>query len=43
LRLHAGGDALRDDTPREGLPREQALDPAPDQTEGLFRVPRILP
>ena len=43
LRLHGGGDALRDDTPREGLPRELALDPAPDQAEGLFRVPRILP
>jgi aspartyl-tRNA(Asn)/glutamyl-tRNA(Gln) amidotransferase subunit C len=43
LRLHAGGDALREDIPREGLPREQALDPAPDHAEGLFRVPRILP
>ena len=43
LRLRGGGDTLRDDTPREGLPREQALDPAPDHAEGLFRVPRILP
>lgn len=43
LRPDAGGDALREDTPREGLPREQALDPAPDHAEGLFRVPRILP
>jgi aspartyl-tRNA(Asn)/glutamyl-tRNA(Gln) amidotransferase subunit C len=48
LRLEPGGDAphadaLRDDIPREGLPLAQALDPAPDHAEGLFRVPRILP
>ena len=43
LRLDAEGDALREDTPREGLRREQALDQAPDHAEGLFRVPRILP
>ena len=43
LRLEAGSDALREDTPRQGLPREQALDQAPDHAEGLFRVPRILP
>jgi aspartyl-tRNA(Asn)/glutamyl-tRNA(Gln) amidotransferase subunit C len=42
LPLDTGGDALRDDTPREGLAREQALDPAPDPAEGLFRVPRVL-
>jgi len=43
LRLEAADDALRDDTAREGLGREQAVGPAPDQVEGLFRVPRILP
>ena len=43
LRLEAGGDALREDIPREGLPREQALDPAQDHAEGLFLVPRVLP
>jgi aspartyl-tRNA(Asn)/glutamyl-tRNA(Gln) amidotransferase subunit C len=43
LSLPAGGDALREDTLRASLPREQALDPAPDHAEGLFRVPRILP
>ncbi len=40
---HADDDALREDAPRDGLPRELALEPAPDQAEGLFRVPRILP
>jgi aspartyl-tRNA(Asn)/glutamyl-tRNA(Gln) amidotransferase subunit C len=43
LRLQTGGDALRDDTPRDGLGGEEALGPAPDHAEGLFRVPRILP
>jgi aspartyl-tRNA(Asn)/glutamyl-tRNA(Gln) amidotransferase subunit C len=43
LRLDAEGGAPRDDTERPGLPREQALEAAPDQAEGLFRVPRILP
>lgn len=36
-------DALREDTARDGLPRERALEPAPDPAEGMFRVPRILP
>jgi aspartyl-tRNA(Asn)/glutamyl-tRNA(Gln) amidotransferase subunit C len=40
---YTSGDALRDDTPREGLARERALEPAPDPAEGMFRVPRILP
>jgi aspartyl-tRNA(Asn)/glutamyl-tRNA(Gln) amidotransferase subunit C len=39
----ATGGALRDDTPRGGLARERALEPAPDPAEGLFRVPRVLP
>jgi aspartyl-tRNA(Asn)/glutamyl-tRNA(Gln) amidotransferase subunit C len=43
LRLDAGGDAWREDVPHEGLTREQAMGPAPDPAEGLFRVPRILP
>ena len=42
LRHPAAGE-LRDDAPREGLPRERALEPAPDPADGLFRVPRILP
>jgi Asp-tRNA(Asn)/Glu-tRNA(Gln) amidotransferase C subunit len=32
-----------DDQPREELGRDEALGPAPDHAEGLFRVPRILP
>ena len=43
LRLAAAGGALREDLPGECLPREQALAPAPDPAEGMFRVPRILP
>jgi aspartyl-tRNA(Asn)/glutamyl-tRNA(Gln) amidotransferase subunit C len=43
LRLPAGDDALRDDEPRAALGHEDALGPAPDHAEGLFRVPRILP
>jgi aspartyl-tRNA(Asn)/glutamyl-tRNA(Gln) amidotransferase subunit C len=43
LRLQAGDEALREDTPVDGLGREAAMDPAPDAAEGLFRVPRILP
>jgi aspartyl-tRNA(Asn)/glutamyl-tRNA(Gln) amidotransferase subunit C len=34
--------AFREDTPRPGLPRQRALDAAPDAADGLFRVPRIL-
>ena len=36
-------ESLREDTPRDGLPRDQALAPAGDQEDGLFRVPRVLP
>jgi aspartyl-tRNA(Asn)/glutamyl-tRNA(Gln) amidotransferase subunit C len=39
----ASGGGLRDDTARDGLPRERALEQAPDAAEGLFRVPRVLP
>lgn len=34
---------MREDTPRDGLARASALDPAPDAADGLFRVPRVLP
>lgn len=32
-------NVLRADVPRPGLPRERALEPAPDPAEGAFRVP----
>ena len=32
-------NVLREDVPRESLPRERALEPAPDVAEGGFRVP----
>ncbi len=32
-------NVLREDAPRESLPRERALEPAPDVAEGGFRVP----
>ena len=32
-------NVLREDVPRPGLPREQALSQAPDAAEGGFRVP----
>jgi aspartyl-tRNA(Asn)/glutamyl-tRNA(Gln) amidotransferase subunit C len=32
-------NVLRDDVPRDSLPRERALAPAPDAAEGGFRVP----
>jgi aspartyl-tRNA(Asn)/glutamyl-tRNA(Gln) amidotransferase subunit C len=38
----AGKGALREDIEASGLPRERALDAAPDAAEGLFRVPRII-
>lgn len=37
------GTALRDDEPRPCLPRERALENAPDTDEGHFLVPRVLP
>ena len=43
LKLDAGSEALREDEPVGSLPREVALEPAPDSAEGLFRVPRVLP
>ena len=32
-------NVMRPDEPRPSLPRERALEPAPDPTEGAFRVP----
>jgi aspartyl-tRNA(Asn)/glutamyl-tRNA(Gln) amidotransferase subunit C len=32
-------NVLREDTPRPSLPRERALEAAPDTAEGGFRVP----
>jgi aspartyl-tRNA(Asn)/glutamyl-tRNA(Gln) amidotransferase subunit C len=34
---------LREDAPRDGLSRDEALAPSGDQADGLFRVPRVLP
>ena len=34
-------DAMRPDTPRPGLTRDEALGGAPDQAAGQFRVPRV--
>jgi aspartyl-tRNA(Asn)/glutamyl-tRNA(Gln) amidotransferase subunit C len=38
----AATESFRDDTRRPSLPRETAVESAPDPAEGLFRVPRIL-
>ncbi len=35
-------NVFRDDEVRLSLPQEQALANAPDQADGLFRVPKIL-
>ena len=32
-------NVLRSDEPRPSLPREKALEPAPDPADGAFRVP----
>ncbi len=32
-------NVLREDVPRPSLPRERALEPAPDPDDGAFRVP----
>jgi len=36
------GRALREDEPREGLPRDTVLGQAPEAANGLFRVPRVI-
>jgi aspartyl-tRNA(Asn)/glutamyl-tRNA(Gln) amidotransferase subunit C len=41
---HAGvGGALREDEPQPSLLRERVLAEAPDPSDGLFRVPRVVP
>ena len=37
-----GGQALRDDQPRDGLSAEEALCNAPNASAGHFRVPRVI-
>lgn len=40
---HAGESSpLRDDVESACLPRERALEAAPDVADGLFRVPRVI-
>lgn len=40
---HAGTvEAFREDVPRESLESARALAAAPDPSDGLFRVPRII-
>lgn len=40
---HAGeGGDFREDTPEPCLPQERVLEEAPDPSQGLFRVPRVL-
>jgi aspartyl-tRNA(Asn)/glutamyl-tRNA(Gln) amidotransferase subunit C len=34
---------FREDTPGASLARDKALAPAPDPSDGFFRVPRVLP
>lgn len=36
------GDTWRDDAPRPSLPREKALEAAPDPADGCFSVPKII-
>lgn len=40
--LHLGENVLREDEPREGLSRAEALVNAPDHEAGMFRVPRVV-
>jgi aspartyl-tRNA(Asn)/glutamyl-tRNA(Gln) amidotransferase subunit C len=35
-------NVMRDDVPAGSLPREAALQNAPDAAEGFFRVPRVI-
>lgn len=40
---HASADSpLREDAALPGLSRDEALSPAPDAADGLFRVPRVI-
>ena len=38
-----GGSRLRDDRPNESLDRKAVLDQSPDGSDGLFKVPKVLP
>jgi aspartyl-tRNA(Asn)/glutamyl-tRNA(Gln) amidotransferase subunit C len=38
-----GASALREDSARDGLDHDTALEGAPDTGGGLFRVPRVIP
>jgi aspartyl-tRNA(Asn)/glutamyl-tRNA(Gln) amidotransferase subunit C len=42
MRHTLSGGGFRPDEPHESLDREEVLASAPDATEGLFRVPRII-
>jgi aspartyl-tRNA(Asn)/glutamyl-tRNA(Gln) amidotransferase subunit C len=35
-------DSFREDAAAPGLPKDKAVEPAPDAQDGLFRVPRVL-
>jgi aspartyl-tRNA(Asn)/glutamyl-tRNA(Gln) amidotransferase subunit C len=35
-------EIFRPDVPHAGLPRERALESAPDAADGLFRVPKVI-
>ena len=41
---HAGemANVFREDVPGQSLPRPEALQNAPEQQEGFFRVPRVI-
>jgi aspartyl-tRNA(Asn)/glutamyl-tRNA(Gln) amidotransferase subunit C len=35
-------NVMRDDAPRDSIPREDALSNAPDRTDQFYRVPKII-
>ena len=39
---HEGENVVRNDAPHNSLPTEKALDQAPSQQDGHFRVPRVV-
>jgi aspartyl-tRNA(Asn)/glutamyl-tRNA(Gln) amidotransferase subunit C len=40
--IHLDESHLRDDDPRRGLDREEALREAPDEVDGYYRVPPVI-
>lgn len=38
-----GKNVLREDEPSAGLARESVLEAAPDDGDGLFKVPKVIP